>query len=187
MNTQSIISLIISILALLISILNIIRNEIWNRKNRKNDIKPVLGLNFVDCYTEGIVPSIHFDLDNNTSLLSEIYLKLNNYGMGTATNIKIYYSDNSNQILAHTFPLIIKSGEKAILKIDVNGISIDSKLEIDVTYEDIDNNEYFVGIEGVYLRYGDELRPKAASQNLRKKKKMNPKQSTIVKYIEEEL
>lgn len=187
MNVYSIISLIVSILALLISILNVFRNEIWNRKNRKNDIKPVLGLNFVECYTEGIVPNIQFDLDNNTSLLSQIYLKLVNYGVGTATNIKIYYSDNNQQMLAYTFPLKIKAGEKTILMIEVNGISIDKELKIDVTYEDIDNNEYFVEIEGIYLSYGDALRPKVTSYNSKKMKKIYPQQSTTAKYIEEEL
>ena len=51
MEKYSIASLLISILAFGVSVINVIRSEIWNRKNRKNDIKPVLGLSFVDCYT----------------------------------------------------------------------------------------------------------------------------------------
>lgn len=43
MGKYSIASLLISILAFGVSVINVIRSEIWNRKNRKNDIKPVLG------------------------------------------------------------------------------------------------------------------------------------------------
>ena len=40
MGKYSIASLLISILAFGVSVINVIRSEIWNRKNRKNDIKP---------------------------------------------------------------------------------------------------------------------------------------------------
>ena len=165
MEKYSIASLLISILAFGVSVINVIRSEIWNRKNRKNDIKPVLGLSFVDCYTEGTVPNIQLKLNNNTSLFSHIYLKLNNFGMGVAVNIKIYYSDNNSQILVSTFPLIIRASEQRILMIDVNEISIDKLLKLDIIYEDIDTNEYFVGVEGIYMSYGNELRPRACLKN----------------------
>ncbi|RHC63615.1 hypothetical protein DW833_09510 [Anaerobutyricum hallii] len=187
MEKYSIASLLISILAFGVSVINVIRSEIWNRKNRKNDIKPVLGLSFVDCYTEGTVPNIQLKLNNNTALFSHIYLKLNNFGMGVAVNIKIYYSDNNSQILVSTFPLIIRASEQRILMIDVNEISIDKLLKLDIIYEDIDTNEYFVGVEGIYMSYGNELRPRITSYNLRKKQKLNPQQRIMAKYIEGEL
>lgn len=71
--------------------------------------------------------------------------------------------------------------------IDVNEIPIDKLLKLDIIYEDIDTNEYFVGVEGIYMSYGNELRPRITSYNLRKKQKLNPQQRIMAKYIEGEL
>jgi hypothetical protein len=187
MGFDSIISIVISFFALLISIIGVLNNEIWQKKNRKNDIKPLVNMNFVDSYTEGYVPQIRYEFDNKLGEDVQFYLKLKNDGLGMALNIKICYTNDLYQIMAGTFPLTIRPGDAYILTVLAQKITINNEFQIDVSYEDIDKNVYYVSSKGVYLKLGDEYRPTITSINIGNKKCIKPNSITAAKYIEEEI
>lgn len=187
MTVESIISITISIVAILVSIIGVVFNNIWQIKNRKNDIKPMIILNFLDCYTEGYVPQIKYEADNKLGENAQFYLKLNNVGLGSALNIKIYYTDDLIQYVAHTFPLAIKADANNILTIYVEDIILGKEFSIDVSYEDIDGNKYYSSQNGIWALYGEkEYRP-IKTYTEKKIPILNPQKTTYAKYIEEEL
>ena len=184
------VSIAISIIALLVSIFNIVRQELWNKKNRINSIKPILCLNTLESYKEGYVPSAIINFKHEDGINFYIYLKLSNIGSGNASNILIELKNKNCSVVVSTSPLVIKFGEKRKLQIAIQGFnkgSLDNRdLDITVYYKDIDGNNYSVDGSIIILKkmkeyncltnyYGD----------VRRVKKM-PKPNVRAKYIDEE-
>ena len=180
-------SVIISVCALFVSIFAVLRNEIWQKRNRKNDIKPFINLNFVDCYTEGYVPQIWYQFENQLGKDVQFYLKIENIGIGMASNIKVYYTNDFYQIEAGTFPLTIKPGDSYILTILAEKVTIDNEFQIDVSYEDIDGNVYYISSKGIYLQYEKEYHPRMTNIIVGKDIYIKPSRVIAARYIEEEI
>lgn len=187
MDLFSLVSTIISALAIFISVFGILHNEIWQRKIRKNDIKPIIYPNFVDCYTEGYVPQIIYRFENIFGENVQFYLKLKNIGKGRATNINISYTNDLCQVMANTFPLTINMNEEYIFCILVENVSVDNEFYIDISYDDIDGNSYCKLMEGIYLKMDGEYCPRMTNVSQGNAKRKNPSHSTSARYIEEEL
>lgn len=180
-----------------LSLVTIIVNSRQFRKIKKDEVRPYLIANFVECFTEGYAPQVQVNFESKTEKSCQVFLKLTNIGVGVARDIVCIYSDGKNPSQAFVArPFFLESKQKTIFNFYFNHIIVNNEgmdscdFTYDIYYKDILNNSYKMNIEAVYLEKNNTWEPylvEAVDEPKAVKKINYPKDIHRIKYIEEEL
>ncbi len=155
------ISVAISILALVISLLQLFFYRKDEKVHRKNDIKPILKCESVQCFSEGYVPNSRWSLEMENGIYVPIYLIINNIGVGSTIKYIINISIENELCHRILVPSVIKSDEREQLLIVLENVDkeylLKKRLYLDLKYYDLDGNQYITKLSGVFLMMGEEL------------------------------